>query len=173
MQPRAKSLEPRASFAVPYLLGGGSPKSSHVHDLASSRVLAKPGLVEALRMARDARMGKMGCNPAASFLQVDQTLLGCSSEQGDLSNCRIPTGAHSLAPNQPRRGPLTWNHFFDKLPRNATHLALLPHAMALGAPLRTYGALFGICTSHLGTCILIIGLDDHTILQQSLLKVLS
>ena len=53
------------------LLGCGSPKSSHVHVLASRRVLAKPGLaavLEASRMARDGRMGKTG----SSFLQVDQ-----------------------------------------------------------------------------------------------------
>ena len=101
------------------LLGRGSPKSCHVHVLASRRVLAKPGLaavLEALRMVRDARMGKMGCNPA-SFSRSTRTLLGCSSEQGDLSNCRNLTGAHSLAPNQARRGPLRWNNFFEKLPQ--------------------------------------------------------
>ena len=56
------------------LLGRGSPKFSHVHVLASRRVLAKPRLaavLEALKTARDARMGKMGCSPA-SFLQLDQ-----------------------------------------------------------------------------------------------------
>ena len=71
MQPRAKSLEPRASFAVPTYMAA---EPSHAHVLASRPVLAKPGLaavLEALKMARDARMGKMGCNPA-SVLQVDQ-----------------------------------------------------------------------------------------------------
>ena len=51
-----------------------SRAKGQLRRMASRRVLAKPGLagvLEALKMARDARLGKMGCNPA-SFLQVDQ-----------------------------------------------------------------------------------------------------
>ena len=70
-------------------------------------------LLKALKMARDGRMGKMGCNPAFFLSRSTRTLPGCSSEQGDLANCRNPTSAHKSAPNQPRRGPLTSKHFFD------------------------------------------------------------
>ena len=104
-------------------------RSSHVHVLESRRVLAKPGLpavLEALRMARDARMGKMGCNPA-SFLQVDQDFAWLFKRTRRPFKLQKPhvTGAQSLAPNQPCRGPLAWNHFIE-------NLALLPHAMTCG-----------------------------------------
>ena len=75
-------------------------------------------------------MGKMGCNPA-SFLQVDQDSARLFTvEQGDLSNCRNPTGAHSLAPNRAPGAALRWTH--SKMPQLPAKSALLPHAMICG-----------------------------------------
>ena len=86
------------------LLGRGSPKSSHVHVLASRRVLAKPGLaavLEALKTARGARI-----------------LLGCSSARSP-QIAETPRVRTIWPQNSPGGDPLHRSISLAKFPKNA------------------------------------------------------